>query len=265
MSHDSGGSSSSIIEPWASTIHNSPDKVLVEFMAPWCGHCRAIAQDWTAVVSELDSKNVKTVQFNCDQHRDECGYGYSVTGYPTFKLFQNGKEITYNNRRSKEDLIKWALETTPSETFTAGKIESGTITHEPLVQPHDLSYHGVFAKHKVVELTQNDVIEMTSKGFWLILFHLGSEYDKGFMPKYIQAIEKLGDDGFVGLINFGICDGYKHPIVTPHFGITSFPTVGVINDGKLEETKMIGSRKTTQDLVEYALYVWKKLKAGGPK
>jgi len=80
------------------------DLAIVKFFAPWCGHCKMMADDWEKASNQLaDNDKVLIGNVDCTEHRELCGK-HSVQGYPTLKAFKNGvfHEETYDR---KEDAI----------------------------------------------------------------------------------------------------------------------------------------------------------------
>ncbi len=85
--------------------------VLVDFWAPWCAPCRAIAP----VVEEL-AKNytgkIKCVKMNVDDNTDTPSK-YGISSIPTLMLFQNGQVIDRvigaASKESLDTFVKKAL------------------------------------------------------------------------------------------------------------------------------------------------------------
>ena len=66
------------------------DKVVVDFYAPWCGPCRAIAPTFNAIANAHTGK-VGFFKIDADKYKS-AKLRFSVNGFPTFIMFRNGVE-----------------------------------------------------------------------------------------------------------------------------------------------------------------------------
>ncbi|RMG18124.1 MAG: thioredoxin [Deltaproteobacteria bacterium] len=78
-------------ENWQREVLESDRPVLVDFWAPWCGPCRAIAPHVEALAEAYAGK-VKVGKLNIDDHQAP-PRDYGVRGIPTLLLFKNGEVV----------------------------------------------------------------------------------------------------------------------------------------------------------------------------
>jgi thioredoxin 1 len=71
-------------------IYHSSKPVLVDFWAPWCGPCRALAPTIEALASQRTDVVVRKV--NTDE-RPGVTQTFNIRGIPCLILFKNGKEV----------------------------------------------------------------------------------------------------------------------------------------------------------------------------
>jgi protein disulfide-isomerase A1 len=102
----------------------SVDKhVLVEFYAPWCGHCKKLEPEYTQLGTNwAGNDNVRVAKMDATANDAK---GVDISGFPTIYLYKkDGKDkpVTYDGKRTEEDISKWLADQT-GESPVAAKDE----------------------------------------------------------------------------------------------------------------------------------------------
>jgi len=131
---------------------NGEDTILVEFYAPWCGHCKKLTPEYSAAAYELRhaATPVKLAKVDCTVEK-ELGSRFEIKGFPTLKIFRRGEPSPYGGPRDKQGIIDYMLKQAGP---AAKSLSTSELVKEFLTHP-DVSIIGYGLAGKAAENFKN--------------------------------------------------------------------------------------------------------------
>lgn len=202
-------------------VLNSDDIWLVEFFAPWCGHCKNLEPEWAKAAKELKGK-VKLGALDATAHQSKASE-YNVRGYPTIKFFPAGSRRAsdaqeYDGGRTASDIISWASD-----------------KHTESVPAPDL-----------IEITDESSFDSACEGKPLcvvsVLPHV-LDCNAKCRNKFLDTLRTLGDKFKQKLWGWAWVEGGQQPALEESLEVGGFgyPAMAVVNFKKMKFSVLKGS------------------------
>lgn len=235
--------SSNVIEltpsNFESRVIDSDDVWIVEFFAPWCGHCQNLVPEYQKTAKALKGI-VKVGAINVDEHQS-LGSRYNVRGFPTIKIFGSNKKnpTDYQGPRTASGLINSAFQILREIVDSRiGKSKS--------------SGSGNKSGNDVIELTDSDFDEkvLKSEDLWLVEFYAPwCGHCKNLAPVWAEVATELK-----GKVKVGAVDATVYQTISQRYQVRGFPTIKVFNVGKKDgSAEDYNGGRSRSDFVQFAL------------
>lgn len=128
------------------------ETTLVMFYAPWCGHCKRLKPEYAKAAELLkdDENKIALAKVDCTEAGKETCNKFSVSGYPTLKIFKNGEvSQEYNGPREAAGIVKYMR----AQVGPASREVNSLEEFEKFIGTHEASIFGFFKKDSDLKKT----------------------------------------------------------------------------------------------------------------
>ncbi|CAJ1869196.1 unnamed protein product [Sphenostylis stenocarpa] len=202
----SSASADNVVTLTEDTFENEVGKdraALVEFYAPWCGHCKRLAPEYEQLgASFKKTKSVLIAKVDCDEHKSVCSK-YGVSGYPTIQWFAKGSLVPkkYEGARTAEALAAFV------------NIEAGTNVKIASVPSSVVILSPDNFDEVVLDETKDVLVEFYAP--WC-------GHCKALAPTYEKVAAAFNLDEEVVIANV---DADKYKDLAEKYGVSGYPTL----------------------------------------
>uniref|UniRef100_A0A2H1WNG5 protein disulfide-isomerase n=1 Tax=Spodoptera frugiperda TaxID=7108 RepID=A0A2H1WNG5_SPOFR len=219
-------------------VTDRDDVWLVEFYAPWCGHCKNLVPEYKKAAKALKGI-VKVGAIDADKHRS-FAKDYGVSGFPTIKIFTGRKHVPYKGARSADAFVDAALSAVKSKAY------------ERLGKRSDDSSQKS-SDSDVITLTDDNFkkLVLDSDDLWLVEFFAPwCGHCKNLEPHWAKAATELK-----GKVKVGALDATVHQEMAGRFQVQGYPTIKYFPSGKktYDSAEDYNGGRTSSDIVSFAL------------
>merc|ERR1711953_153266 len=224
------------------------DIVLVEFYAPWCGHCKRLAPEYEVAATALlkNDPPIALAKVDCvGEGKDSCSK-FGVSGYPTLKIFRDGEfSQEYDGPRDSAGIISFMKKNAGPSSV---ELKDDEHLEKKLASAEEVVVVGFFAGNdnlkssflKAADKTRNDfsfahttdeaVMEKRGHKDAVVIFrpkHMHAKFEDASVVLSegdasvddIVSFVKKNEAGLVGQIKPTTDENYKRPLVIVYYQV----------------------------------------------
>lgn len=219
------------------------ETTLVMFYAPWCGHCKKLKPEYAKAAELLRGEDppIALAKVDCTEGgKDTCGK-FSVSGYPTLKIFKNGEvSQEYNGPREASGIAKYMksiVGPASKDLLTLEAFEAFLKVQETSVVgffKKDSDLKGVFLKYadsqrerlRFGHSSAQEVLDKQGETDAIFLFR-AKQLSNKFEPDFVKFEGKTKDElttfvkenfhGLAGVRTRDSLNDFKNPLVVVYY------------------------------------------------
>jgi len=178
--------------------------VLVEFYAPWCGHCKSLEPEYVKAAKALKDEAVYLAKVDATKE-PELAKEYFVQGFPTLLLFRKGVKIeSYEGGRTSGEIVEYMRK-----------------QNDPNWKP---------PPSVILQMSQDNFTKIAkTKDLMLVYFYAPwCKHCKQLEPEMEGAAAELEGWG----VSVGKVDGTKEKELADQYNVAGWPTLKMFRKGR---------------------------------
>ncbi|TBU28011.1 protein disulfide isomerase [Dichomitus squalens] len=206
---------------------------LVEFFAPWCGHCKNLAPTYEQLADAFAHQKGKVIiaKVDADGVGRPLGQKYGVTGFPTLKWFNaDGTDESYDGGRE--------LETLADFVSTKSGVKSNIRPPPP-------------PAYQILDIHSFDEVALNPEKAAIVAFTAPwCGHCKRLKPIYEEVAKDFSNEPNCLVINVD-ADAQSNKPLAQKYGVKSYPTIKFFPKGAKDEPIDYEGARTEEAFVEY--------------
>ncbi|KAI9107064.1 hypothetical protein K1719_022592 [Acacia pycnantha] len=219
---------------------NKHNFIVVEFYAPWCGHCKKLAPEYEKAASILSSHDPPVVLAKVDANEEknrDLATQFDVKGFPTIKIMRNGgKDVQeYKGPREADGIVEYLKKQSGPASSEIKSADDAT----SFIGDNKVVIVGIFPKFSGEEFKNFTALaeklradydfahtldakylprgESSVNGPIVRLFKPFDELFVEFQDFHVEALEKFVEETSIPIVTVFNNDPSNHPYVMKFF------------------------------------------------
>jgi len=206
-------------------------EIMVEFYAPWCGHCKRLKPEYEIAATRLKANDppLYVAKVDCTTNYDLC-QKQEVTGYPTIKIFTDGEPDKYSGGHTADAIVSKMLHEITSEPIPA---EQG-----------DLKV--------IVAKNFNEIVMESDADVFIKFYAPWCGHCKAMAPAWEELATKYKDDSSIII---GHLDATANDFVQPAYAdmVKGYPSILWVPKGDKKNPVKYAGGRSLEDFEKWIL------------